>query len=145
MLVAELPSTAVPVVAGHGWNDPTTRTRYYPDPHDPAIVVAREWTDTEVAEANAAAATRQVNEAAARVEASSGVNELIGLIGPTPATAQPGEGSINELLAIDNATINANPARHIKILARLLRLTLKAVVVALRIAAGRFESTSTGN
>lgn len=146
MLASELPINAAPhPTLPHVWDDPTTRTHYYLDPHDASIVVTREWTAGEVAEENQRAAVRQQNAELARRDASSGLDALIALIGPAAATAKPGDDSINELLAIDNATINANPARHIKILARLLRLTLKAVVVALRIAAGRFESTSTGN
>lgn len=146
MLASELPINAAPhPTLPHVWDDPTTRTRYYIDPHDASLVVARAWTAGEVAEENQRAADRQQNAEQARRDASSDLDALIALIGPAAATAQPGEATINEFLAIDNPTMNANPARHLKILARLLRLTIKSVVVALRIAAGRFESTRTGN
>ena len=87
----------------------------------------------------------RTNEQEARRQASTDVDTLLTLIGPPPATAAPGEGTINALLANSNADINANPARYFKAALRVVRAIVKAVIVGLRLTSGRLESTSTGN
>ena len=144
MLVSDLPLSAVPVPAG-GWTDPTTRTRYFVDPLDPTLLVSRPWNEAEVADYNQHAAVRDGNEKATRTEASDAVDELLELIGPPAAEATAGENTINGLLSFTNADINANPAKFIKAGLRLLRRIVKMIIPALRLIAGRLESTSTGN
>lgn len=72
---------------------------------------------------------------------SGDVDALVALIGPPAATATAGTDSINALLAMKKAEINADYAKHTL---RMLRKVTKVLVAVVRVESGRLESTGTG-
>jgi len=63
MILADLPSTATLVSPGV-WSDPASRQRFYLDPTDTTLLVARIWTPTELATWLAAQSTAATARAA---------------------------------------------------------------------------------
>ena len=84
-------------------------------------------------------------EQTVRQQAASGVDAIIGLIGPPASEATKSDASVNGLLAHTRAEINENPAVFLQYTWRLLRAFFKINVAALRVAGQRFDSTATGN
>ena len=135
MLVTELPETAVLVAPGE-WNDATTQTRYYVDPHDATLVAARDWTPAEIASANQQNATRQTNARTLNSRLATLVSTLRADVGP--ASAPPGVDSLN-------AIINDTSAQPIaRVLARFLKRTDMAVLALAKLELGQLDDTDTG-
>ena len=84
------------------------------------------------------------NAEAIRRGISGDVDALVALIGPPAATATAGTDSINALLAMKKAEINADPAAYAKHTLRMLRKVTKVLVAVVRVESGRLESTGTG-
>ena len=55
-----------------------------------------------------------------------------------------GTDSINALLSMTKAEINADPAAYAKHTLRMLRKVTKVLVAVVRVESGRLESTGTG-
>jgi hypothetical protein len=102
----------------------------------------------------AAEAAATANETRVRDRAGSDVDDLIAMIGePVPAymgfaVTNPAYvlplDTINGLLAEKRSVVNADPARYIFAMLRLMRREVKAQISTSRAASGRFDSDSTG-
>ena len=84
------------------------------------------------------------NAEAIRRGISGDVDALVALVGPPVSTATAGTDSINALLSMTKAEINADPAAYAKHTLRMLRKVTKVLVAVVRVASGRLESTGTG-